>query len=152
MASTITAGTLKVTLTEQIILNGRDQGSKNTLSIGSVNEVVKRIVTTNGTTATTIVSFGTAPAGGTYVESDVRYVRITNLDDTNFATLRVTGDASTDFAVRLDPGASHIITSTSTTGVVDYADISGVTLEDLAAISATADTAAVDLEIFVASA
>ena len=45
MASTITAGTLKVTLTEQIILNGRDQGSKNTLSISSIKDVFKRMGT-----------------------------------------------------------------------------------------------------------
>jgi hypothetical protein len=152
MASTITAGTLKVILTEQVILNGRDQGSKNTLSISSINEVSKRIITTNGTSATAIASFAGSPAGGFYVDSSVRYVRVTNLDDTNFAILRFTGDASTDFSVRLDPGASHILTSTSTTGFVDYADISGVTLEDLSGFTATADTAAVDLEVFVASA
>tara|TARA_R110000824_G_scaffold16596_3_gene68686 strand:- start:16209 stop:16667 length:459 start_codon:yes stop_codon:yes gene_type:complete len=152
MASTVQSSTLKVTLTERIVLNGSDHGSSNELSISDINEASKRIVTTNGTSATTVVSFGPTPAGGTYVDSDVRYIRITNLDDTNYATLRITGDASTDFAVRLDPYSNYIITSTSTTGVVDYADISGVTLDNLVAISATANTAAVDLEIFVASA
>ena len=152
MASTITSGTLKITLTEQVILNGRDQGSKNTLSIGSINEVSKRIITTNGTSQTAIVSFAATPAGGFFVDGDVRYVRVTNLDDTNFATLVVTGDSSTNFAVRLDPGASYLVTSTSTTGTADYADISGTTLEDLSQILATANTAAVDLEVFVASA
>ena len=151
MASTITASTLKVTIEENIKLNGVQQGGVNTLSIGSINEISKRIITTNGTSATTIISFADTPAGGTFVNANVRYVRITNLDDTNFAILRITGDTSTDFAVRLDPSSSYIITSTSSTGLDDYADISGVTLEDLLAVSATADTAAVDLELFVAS-
>ena len=74
------------------------------------------------------------------------------MDNANFATLRFLGESSTDFAVRLDPAGSHIVTSTSTTGVADYADISGVVLENLTSISAIADTAAIDLELFVASA
>ena len=45
MASTITAATMTVTITESISLNGADQGATNTLSIASINEVVKRIVT-----------------------------------------------------------------------------------------------------------
>ena len=44
MASTITASTLKVTIREEIELNGVQQGGVNTLSIGSINEVYKRIV------------------------------------------------------------------------------------------------------------
>tara|TARA_R110000824_G_scaffold26728_7_gene91600 strand:- start:1286 stop:1744 length:459 start_codon:yes stop_codon:yes gene_type:complete len=152
MSSTITSGTLKVTITEQVILNGRDQGSKNTLSIGSINEVVRRIFTTNGTAQTVVLNFAATADGTRVADGDVRYVRITNLDDTNFATLVITGDNSTSFSVRLDPGASYLVTSTSTTGTADYADISGTTLEDLSQVQATADTAAVDLEVFVASA
>ena len=151
MASTISAATKTVTLTESVNLNGSNQGATNSLSIGSIAEVSKRIVNCP-TSEKTIVSFGTAIAAGTFVESDVRYVRITNKDDTNFVTLNIEGDASTDFSVRLDKGCSFIIASSSTTGVVDYADISGATLEDLTAIKATANTAACDLEIFVASA
>ena len=158
MASTITASTLKVTIREDIKLNGVQQGGVNTLSIGSITNAVKRIVNI-GTDEIGLLGFGTAYntelsktyLAGQFDEDTVRYIRITNLDDTNFAILRITGDTSTDFAVRLDPSSSYIITSTSSTGLDDYADISGVTLEDLLAVSATADTAAVDLELFVAS-
>ena len=45
MTSTVSAATLTVTLTESITLNGDDHGSTNTLEIGSINEVMKRIVT-----------------------------------------------------------------------------------------------------------
>ena len=45
MASTISAATLTVTITEAVTLNGYDQGSSNSLSIASINEVMKRIVT-----------------------------------------------------------------------------------------------------------
>ena len=44
MASTITASTLKVTIREDIKLNGVEQGSTNTLDIASISEIYKRIV------------------------------------------------------------------------------------------------------------
>ena len=62
MTSTITAATLTVTLTEKIELNGVDHGSTNTLEIGSINEVSKRIVTAP-TTETAILSFAAAYGG-----------------------------------------------------------------------------------------
>jgi hypothetical protein len=142
---------MTVTLTESINLNGSNQGATNSLAIASIAEVSKRIVNCPASEKT-VISFGAAIAAGTFIAGDIRYVRITNKDDTNFVILNIEGAASTDFSVRLDKGASFVIASSSTTGVVDYADISGATLEDLSAIKATADTAACDLEIFVASA
>ena len=164
MASTITAGTLKVTLTEQIILNGRDQGSKNTLSISSINEVVKRIVTIT-TTETGLLGFATAPStdlaksyvAGQFDEDTTRYIRITNLDDTNHVTLIFKSEGSAEFAVKLDKGQSFIYNGDLSGGVVDTMDASAsalttVTFEDLVDITAQADTASCDLEVFVASA
>jgi len=150
MASTISAATMTVTLTEAISLNGNDQGSKNTLSIADITEINKRIVTCP-TSEKTIISFAGAIDAGTFIDTDVRYVRITNKDDTNFVKINIEGESSTDYTIRLDAGASHIILSTSTTGLADYADITASTLENLSAIKATADTAACDLEIFIAS-
>ena len=151
MTSTVKSSSLKVTIKEEIYLKNKNQGATTELSISDINEVATRIVTAP-TSEVTIISFSTAVAAGTYVESSVRYIKITNFDDTNYTTLNIEGDNSTDFSVRLDPGASHLIISSKSTGVVDYADISGATLEDLTGVKATANTAACDLEIFVASA
>ena len=82
MASTITSATMKVVISEQIILNGRDQGSKNTLSISSINEVSKRITTVT-TSKHEILSFSGTMGKGNYILADMRYIRFTNLDDTN---------------------------------------------------------------------
>jgi len=146
MATTISAATLTVTLTEAITLNGYDQGSQNIATVGSVVEVSKRIVTCP-TTEITVVSFGAAASAGTFVDADARYVRITNLDDTNFVSLNIEGEGSTDFTIRLDASASVMFMGS----LVNFADISGYALENLTAIKADADTAACDLEIFVAS-
>ena len=105
MASTLTAATMTVTINESVTLNGKNQGSTNTLSIPSIVEVSKRIMTCL-TSEVTLVSFAAAVAQGTYIDADVRYVRITNLDDANYVTLNIEGESSTDFSVRLDAGSS----------------------------------------------
>ena len=71
MTSTITAATLTVTLTEAISLNGYDQGSKNTLTVDSVTEVSKRLVTVT-TSEATIATFSAAVAAGNYIAANVR--------------------------------------------------------------------------------
>ena len=85
MTSTLTAATLSVTLTESINLNGYDQGSKNITTIASIAEVSKRIVTVT-TTEAVVATFSAAIAAGNYIAANIRYIRLTNLDDTNFIT------------------------------------------------------------------
>ena len=82
MASTVKSSTLKVTLTERIVLNGRDHGSTNELSVGDINEVSKRITTVT-TSKHELITFSGTMGRGNYVLGDMRYMRFTNLDDTN---------------------------------------------------------------------
>ena len=147
MPSTVTASTMTVTISESITLNEKNQGGTNTLSIPSVGEVSKRIMTCL-TSEVTLVSFAAAVAPGTFIDADVRYVRITNLDDTNYVTLNVEGEGATDFSIRLDAGASYIMAGT----FVDHIDISGATLENVTGIKGTANSAVCDLEVVIASA
>ena len=162
MATTITAATLTVTVTESVTLNGSDQGASNALTVASVNEVVKRIVSVS-TTESGLLGFYTAYStdlsksylAGQFDEDDVRYIRITNKDDTNFAILVFKSEGNAEFAVKLDAGHSFILPGDNSGGVKDVMDASAsaltVSLEDLVDITADADTAAVDLEVFVAS-
>ena len=157
MASTITSATLKVVISEQIILNGRDQGSKNTLSISSVNEVSKRITTVT-TSKHEILSFSGTMGKGNYILADMRYIRFTNLDDTNHLFLIFKNEDNDEFIVKLDKGQSFIYNG-------DLAGGDNDTMEALTAgtasvsnvgyllnVSAQADTASCDLEVFIASA
>ena len=159
MTSTVTAATMTVTLTESITLNGVDQGGTNTLTISSINEVSKRIVTST-TTETEILSFADAFGGHGFVSADVRYIRITNLDDTNSVTLTFKNQGNDECAMLLDKGQSFIFNSDLTNGVQDVIDctenagvdpgLSGV--GDLSNVTVWCDTASVDIEVFVASA
>ena len=153
MTSTIEAATMTVTVQESIFLNGYEQGSKNVIEIASINEVFKRILTVT-TTEAEILAFGTAVAAGTFDESKVMYIRMTNLDDTNHITLTFKDEDNTEFAIKLDKGQSFIYNGDLSGGVVDTMHAGGsaltVSLNDLVNITADADTASCDMEIFVA--
>ena len=86
MATTLSSATMTVRVIESIKLNGTEQGAVNTRTISSINEISKRILTVP-TSETVVTSFSTAVATGTFIEGDVRYIRITNKDDTNFVYL-----------------------------------------------------------------
>jgi hypothetical protein len=87
MASTISAATLTVTHTEALTLNGVDRGVANTLTIASVNEVDHRIVTVDTSADRTLVNLAATVGAGSFINSNVKYIRLTNKDDTNFVTL-----------------------------------------------------------------
>ena len=155
MASTITAGTLKVTIRESITLKGKEQGSTTELSISDINEISSRIVTVP-VSEVEIIAMSTAVSSGTFVEGDVRYIRITNLDDTNHVSLTFKNEDNDEFGVKLDKGQSFIYNGDMSGGVVDTMDAAATaitpgTFADLVNITALADTAACDLEVFVAS-
>ena len=156
MATTVTAAPLTVTLKESVTLNGVDYGGTNTLTISSVNEVSKRIVTAT-TTEQTILQFdATAVGPGKFLEAKAVYIRITNLDDAYHVTLIFKNQNNDECAMKLDKGQSFIYNGDLAGGVVDTVDaVASSTLTpslgDLVEIRADADTASVDLEVFVAS-
>jgi hypothetical protein len=166
MASTISSATMKVTIAEQINLNGSEQGCKNTLSISGINEVSKRIVTASTTEAgllgflSALSNVGVAAnkvgyLAGILDDGDVRYIRVTNLDNTNFITLTFRDENNTEFKIKVDAGHSFIYPGDNSGGVVDTMKAAGSALasglDDLVDITVDADTASCDVEVFVAS-
>tara|TARA_A100001515_G_C4416659_1_gene158949 strand:- start:52 stop:519 length:468 start_codon:yes stop_codon:yes gene_type:complete len=153
MASTVTASTMTVTISESITLNGKNQGGTQTLSIPSIATVSRRIIDVPASEVE-ILAMSTAVAAGTFIESDVLYIRITNLDDTNHVTLLFKNESNDEFAVKLDKGQTFIYNGDLSGGVVDTMDADSsalsVSLGDLVNVTATADTAACDVEVFVA--
>ena len=146
MASTVDSSTLTVRISEEIQLNGKKLGNSNIHKITGINETSERIVTA-ATDGTTIIGLGAASAAGTFVRGNVKYVRITNLDDTNFVRLAIITDG-TDVHVKV-PALDTFILSTGLAGAV--ADAASITFDNITSIKAYADTAAVDVELFVAT-
>ena len=148
------AGTLKVKIQEDIVLDNQDYGSKRILEISSIDEVYKRIVTCPASQTTTVVVFNSNVYGanGAIDVEDSKYIRITNLDSSNAVEIGLIG-AATNYQVTLAAGQSHILGSADDLLLAE-ADTSPSfgTMTDLGKISCRPNGSAVNLEVFVASA
>ena len=162
--------TLTVTIKEALTLNGREQGSTNTKTISNITQVLKTTVTCLNAAETAI--FGVAAAGSTdlgksYVagqfdQDSVRYIRITNLDTSNYVLLTIRNSGNTnanEVAIKLDKGASFIYgvdldagtEATLTSGTSALSIGAGDTLNNLIDIVGIANGGDCKLEVFVAS-
>jgi len=110
MASTVSAANLKVKITEEVILNGRDQGGTTELTIASIKDVSKRIVTIAADDDATVLVFKstTASADGALDKDTVKYIRITNLDDSNSVNISLQLDSDEDNSAA-DLSVTHLL-------------------------------------------
>ena len=141
MASTVTAADLTVTITESYTLNGVNYGNSINKIFTSKGQVDQRIMSV-ATSSTTLFMFDTADSAGTAVAADYVYFRITNLDDTNFVTLRLFNGADS-FWLKIAAGESLLLMNN------EMDAITGTTfgaLADITHIYGQSDTAACDVE------
>ena len=162
MASTITAADLKVKITETCLLNGKDQGGTTELTISSINEIYKRIISCPANAETTLAHFHSSVADGTLAPldiDDVRYIRVTNLDDTTSVTLSLQSDVGEDdsaadesTSLLLEAGKSFMMGARNDGIAISDADANLVTdLVDLESLVIFTGSDVIDVEIFVAS-
>ena len=162
MASTVSAANLKVKITEEIILNGKDQGSSNTLTIGSIKDISKRIVTIAADDDATVLVFKstTASADGALDKDNVKYIRITNLDDSNSVNISLQLDSGEDNSAA-DLSVTHLLEAgrsfmMGTPDEAVHADDDSATivtaLTDLESIIVDPGSNAGTVEVFTASA
>ena len=150
MASTISPATLTVTTTESITINGSNMGATNTFSLASITEVNQRIVSKHSTNVRTLFEFGAAVGSGTYVSPNVKYIRITNKDDSNPVRINIESATSNCWEMVV-AGASWSISSVSAAmDADDDTTIVAPTLQDIVKISAQS-VYAIDLDCYIAS-
>jgi|TARA_R100000479_G_scaffold168311_1_gene109242 hypothetical protein len=138
---------LTITITEAVTLNGASRGSTNTHT-ETVTQIDHRIVTCLHSAEQTVVLFDSAVAAGTITDATLDYLRLTNLDNTNFVTVRVRGN-SEEYFVKLEAGDSFMLHNS----VMDANATGGasVSLANIDSIGIQADTASCDVEIFAAA-
>jgi hypothetical protein len=157
MARSFSTATLTVKLQENIVLGGQNMGSLNSFSVSGIKNVVKRLMTATTAGASILTFHNSEEAAGQYIEANVRYIRITNLDDTNHIYLTFKNEDNDEFIVLLDKGQSFIYNSNLDGGVVNTFDSKDTTsastdqLGDLTNITAKADTASCDIEVYIAT-
>ena len=164
MATTVTNRTLKVTITEQCYLNGKNQGGSQTFSVNDVDEVYNRIVTCPANVDTTVFRTGvTVDVTDSSLDvQDVKYIRLTNLDDTDSVNVNLqidvtesgsgVSDVEETATILLAAGQSFIMgTSHDSIAVYDTDGSVQTTLHDLESILVDPGANAVDVEIFAVS-
>ena len=152
---------LTVTHKEDITLNGQQFGGTNIFSISGINDVYKRIVTCPAGSDTTIAIFDSTEAisDGSIDIQEAKYVRVTNLDDTNSVNLSIQLDSDED-----DSGANESATCLLAAGqsfvigtphesfhVNDDAATIITALTDIESILIDPSSNAVKMEVIVAS-
>ena len=150
--------TLTVTHKEDITLNGQQFGGTNIKTFSSINEISKRILTIT-TTECVIGTFSAAAASaGHFIAADVRYIRFTNQDTTNFITLTFSNQDNDEVAIKLDAGQSFILNGDNANGMSaifnatqDADAASDTAFGSLTNIQADANTGSCDLEMIIAS-
>ena len=149
---------LTVTHTEDITLNGQQFGGTTVKSFSGINEISKRILTI--TTAECVIgTFSSAVASaGHYTAADVRYIRFTNLDGTNFVTLTFRNQDNDEVAIKVDAGQTFVLNSDNVNGMTavlnatqDADAASSTNFGSLTNIQADADTGSCNLEVIIAS-
>ena len=89
-----------------------------------------------------MVAFSTAVSAGTYIASDVRYIRITNKDGTNFIYLVFKNEYNNECCIKLDKGQSFIYNCDDASGVIDTILANQVPLGFTEATGDTTDSSA----------
>ena len=153
MASTLTAATLKVRISESCTLNNKDHGAIHTKTISNINMITKRQFNIAATSTITVAELASDPSGTMKYDSDlVKYIRITNLDDTTGLLVTYEDTSTSNACIEIPAGASHILFSTSIAGDASgSAAITAVNAMNKIYIRNNAGSST-DCEIFVAQA
>ena len=143
--------TLNVTITEEMTLNGKDQGNTNTLSIPSVTAVINRIMTIDNTEEDILNFQAAREAAGAIEDTTLQYLRITHIGAANTVNLRVqsTGDTK-EYIVQLAAGESFMLFNDNAMDVNTGGDIdSSASLSQLDTIKALCSSGdGAELELF----
>ena len=120
---------LKIDIKEFITLNGDKYDSNNSYTLTNIDEISKRIVTIPTSSIKEIIGMSTSIGSGTFIESDVRYMRFTNLGavrsgsytGSNTVPIMLTfkNENNDTFGVKLDEGISYVYSGVSNEGVVN---------------------------------
>ena len=160
----VNSATLITQITEKITLNGNKYDNVVEKRITGVSQIYKRIVTCPADVDTTIFRSGVSVdvTDASLDVQDVKYIRVTNLDDTNSVNLNLQidvtetgsgGRAANETATILLAAGHSFVMGTSHDSVASYDTDASVqtTLHDLESILIDPSANAIDMEIFVAS-
>ena len=151
MATTVTTATLTVQISEQITLNGTAYDQTITKSISGVGNIFKRIFTIPASTTVTLATFISTVTNNQFDVEDVKYIRVTNLDDTDALILTKAFNA-TSSATELKAQSSVVYFTPNGNGATSKAGITTTDDIETLFVHNSNGTNALDLEVIIATA
>lgn len=151
MATTVTTATLTVQIKEEITINGTAYDTTVSKSITGIGNIFKRIFTIPASSSVTLATFISTVTNNQFDVEDVKYIRVTNLDDTD-ALILTKAFASTSSATELKAQSSVVYFTPNGNGATSKAAITTTDdIETLFVHNAHGGNA-LDLEIIIATA
>jgi 4-aminobutyrate aminotransferase-like enzyme len=146
--------TLTVSISEELNLNGKDRGSVISKDISQITETFHRIMDVKTSGTQTILEMDATEgnsAGGKLFSTNVKYLRVTNLDNSNFVAITVQNDSTEEYMVKLEAGQSYVLFNSSLDANAsgDSSSAAG-NLTAIDNILARADSASCQVEVFAA--
>jgi len=155
----IAASTLQTTISERVTLNGVTYGNTITKTFTGVKEVRQSVITVPTSEKLLYTTLGTlATDGSAAAELDhdlIKYARIKNCDTTNSINLLLESEAGDEFMYKVNAGTSFLLSNhadcmEATTAGADVTIGTYASSTAIKNVSASANTASVDIELFIA--
>jgi hypothetical protein len=147
--------TLTVTVSESVTLQGKNQGTSNTLSISGVVEVFRRIMAVDNSAGVTIYTCGTSTkaAGSAFDSDDIKYVRMTNIGSTTI-DIKIVGTSGDTIWHQLIAGGTFLLFDHSASLEAHNSDVAygARSLADISQVDAISNSSAGKLEVIIANA
>lgn len=148
MASTLIPTTFRIKITEEQIVRNNVIKNEVIHSIDNVTNVDHRILTCPLTTSIDIFNInGINPGAGTFPSSSLKYVRITNLDDTYNIAITLSGSQGS-FTHNITPTNSILFANSQITS----SNFDGTFGDNIESVSIYAISGSVDVEYILINA
>jgi hypothetical protein len=142
MASTLTPTTFKIKITEEQVVRNNVIKNEVVHTIDNVTNVDHRILTCPVSTSVDLFNVnGPIPGAGTFPSSSLKYVRITNLDDTNSIAITLSGSQG-QFTQELTPSNTLFMAGSQITS----SNFNGTFGDNIEFVTAYALSGSVDVE------
>jgi hypothetical protein len=150
MASTLEPTSFQVKIKEEHVVKGIKTLNETFFTISNITNVDRRIVTVPQTTSIDLINVnGVNPGAGTFPSSSMKYVRVTNLDNSSSLSVNFTssdaGSGASYWSMECTPTSSLIFSSSNVTGSA----FDGTFGEDIEFISVYSLSSSIDVEYVV---
>ena len=151
MATTVTSSTLTVSIAENITLNGTVYDQSVTHSITGIGNYMKKILPLGASASQTVNTFSSTPRNNEFDIDDLKYIRVTNLDDTDEIVVNFIDSSTETAAIQVEAGKTVVLFDTKVAGNSSgSAETAGSAISDLVIHNPNASV--IDVEIVIATA